>query len=575
MSADRATVRSDDWVERVREATDIVELIGQSVTLKRAGRNWTGLCPFHGEKTPSFSVNAERQFYHCFGCKAGGDAFKFVQETEKVGFLEAVEILSRRAGIPVPERRPGERSKRAGLLEALELAAVAYQQWLADPARGAIARAYLDRRGITRESVKAFRLGLAPAGWENLAERLRGKVGEDVLLEAGLVARRDGGRGVYDRFRDRLIVSLCAPGGEVIGFGARTLGDDLPKYLNSPETAVYRKGSFLYGFDQARRAPGADQELILVEGYFDAIALHQAGLRNTVASSGTALTAEHAKLLKRVTARVALTFDGDTAGREATLRSLGVLLAEGLDAVVVDLPAGEDPDTFVRTGGTAGWEQARAAAQDPVGFIRQHIFRGHGPGDPRERALQATVRLASGVSDPIRHRLLLERAAAAFGVGLPVLARAVALQRSGGPADHAVRGVVHRQRGQERSIERKLLTALLIAPQALDRVRTRSSPEDFHDPDCRELAAWLWQGRDPLAAEDAPGPLARELRASEGAELDWDAEAMGAVRRLQERRVREELLDRRNRLSHAAGDETARLMQEIEGLARTLRELSA
>ena len=574
MSADRA-VKADDWVERVREATDIVELVGQSVALKRAGRNFVGLCPFHGEKTPSFSVNAERQFYHCFGCKAGGDVFKFVQETDKIGFLEAVEVLSRRAGIPVPERRPGERGKRGGLLEALELAASAYEQWLADPARGAAARAYLERRGITRDMTKLFRLGLAPAGWENLAERLHSKIPEEVLIEAGLVARRDSGRGVYDRFRDRLMVPLAAPGGEVIGFGARALGDDLPKYLNSPETAVYRKGSFLFGFDQARRAPGADQELILVEGYFDAIVLHQAGLRHTVASSGTALTSEQARLLKRVTARVALTFDGDAAGQEATLRSLGVLLAEGLDAVVVDLPAGEDPDTFVRTRGRAGWDEARAAAQDPVGFIRQHVFRGHGPGDPRERALQATVRLASGVPDPIRHRLLLERAAGAFGVGLPVLARAVALRRAGGPSETAVRGVVHRQRGQERSIERKLLTALLVAPNALAEVRQRSNPEDFLDPECRELADWLWQGRDPLTAEGTLGTLARELQASGGAELDWSAEAMGAVRRLQERRVREELLDRRNRLSHAAGDETARLMQEIDGLARTLRELSA
>ena len=282
-----------------------------------------------------------------------------------------------------------------------------------------------------------------------------------------------------------------------------------------------------------------------------------------------------ARLLKRVTAKVALTFDGDTAGQEATLRSLGVLLVEGLEAVVVDLPDGEDPDTFVRSRGRAGWDEARAAAQDPVGFIRQHVFRGQGPGDPREQALQATVRLAAGVSDPIRHRLLLERAAGAFGIGLPVLARAVALRRTGGPADTAVRGVIHRERGQERSIERKLLTALLLAPDALDQVRQRSGPEDFRDPECRELADWLWQGRDPLRSEGTLGTLARELQASGGAELDWGAEAMGAVRRVQERRVREELLDRRNRLSHAAGDETARLMQEIEGLARTLRELSA
>ena len=202
----------DDWVERVRAATDIVEYVGQTVALKRVGRNWVGLCPFHQEKTPSFSVNAERQFYHCFSCKAGGDVFTFVQETEHVGFVEAVEILSRRAGIPVPERHPGERGQRAPLLEALESAAAAYERWLADPERGAVARAHLERRGLARDTVRAFRLGYAPEGWEHLAQGLRGKVTEEVLVQAGLAARRESGRGgVYDRFRHRLMVPLVAP----------------------------------------------------------------------------------------------------------------------------------------------------------------------------------------------------------------------------------------------------------------------------------------------------------------------------------------------------------------------------
>ena len=199
----------DDWVEQVRAASDIVEVVGQGVGLKRVGRNWVGLCPFHQEKTPSFSVNAERQFYHCFSCKVGGDVFRYVQETEKVGFVEAVELLSRRAGIAVPERRAGERSVRTPLLEALEAAATAYEQWLADPVEGAAARAYLESRGLTRETVRAFRLGLAPAGWEHLLRRMRERVPVDTLVEAGLVMRRDSGRtGHYDRFRNRLMVPL-------------------------------------------------------------------------------------------------------------------------------------------------------------------------------------------------------------------------------------------------------------------------------------------------------------------------------------------------------------------------------
>ncbi|MGH7731958.1 MAG: DNA primase, partial [Candidatus Eiseniibacteriota bacterium] len=355
---------ADDWVERVRGANDIVEVVGQVVQLRRVGRNWTGLCPFHKEKSPSFSVNADRQFYHCFGCKAGGDVFRFIQETEKVGFLEAVELLSRRVGIPVPERRAGERALRTPLLEALEQAATAYQQWLADPDRGRAVRDYLGARGIDVETIRAFRIGLAPEGWSNLADRLGPRLGEDALVQAGLAMRRESGTGVYDRFRNRLMVPLIAPGGAVVGFGARALGDEQPKYLNSPETPVYHKGSFLFALDAARRSADVAGEVVVVEGYFDAIALHQAGLTHTVATSGTALTADQARLLRRAAPRVALTYDGDDAGREAMMRSLAVLLAEGLDVAVVDLPQGEDPDTLVRRGGAEAWHALRARAAD-------------------------------------------------------------------------------------------------------------------------------------------------------------------------------------------------------------------
>jgi len=371
---------SDDWIERVRAASDIVEVIGQTVALKRTGRNLVGLCPFHQEKTGSFSVNPERQFYHCFGCRAGGDVFRFVQETEKVGFLEAVEILSRRAGIPVPERREaGDSGARGRLHEAREAAAAAYEQWLGDPGRGAAARAYLEGRGLARETQRAFRLGLAPEGWENLVQRLRGRVTDEVLVQAGLAARRETGRGgLYDRFRDRLMVPLVAPGGQVVGFGARALAaGDNPKYLNSPETPVYHKGSFLFALGAARRRTERDGEMIVVEGYFDAIALHQAGLANTVATSGTALTADQARLLKRVVPRVVLTYDGDAAGQEAMVRSLGVLLAEGLDVAVADLPTGEDPDTLVQRGGLEAWQAVRARAADPpvIGTVRAGRWR--------------------------------------------------------------------------------------------------------------------------------------------------------------------------------------------------------
>ncbi|TMQ65518.1 MAG: DNA primase [Candidatus Eisenbacteria bacterium] len=568
---------ADDWVERVRAATDIVELVGQAVSLKRSGKSWIGLCPFHGEKTPSFSVSPERQLYHCYGCKAGGDVFKFVQETEKVGFLEAAELLSRRAGIPVPERRPGEGGLRVALLEVLEQAAQAYARWLEDPERGRAARDLLEARGVHAETVREFRLGLAPEGWEHVS-RLTPRLSEDLLVSAGLAVRREAGRsGVYDRFRNRLIIPLIAPGGTVVGFGARALGDETPKYLNSPETAVYRKSSFLFGLEQARRDAGSDGELVVVEGYFDAIALHQVGRRNTVATSGTALTTEHARTLRRLAPRVALTYDGDQAGREAMMRSLGILLKEGLDVVVVDLPEGIDPDALVRARGLAGWSEARAAAYDPVEFVQRHALRG-GPGgrDPREMALQAVVRLASQVSDPLRSRLLLERAAEVFGIGEGVLERAVRMKRTGAGIEGPVGAAVREQRRSERGPERLLLQGLLHAPDALASVRDSVGPEDFHDAADRALALWLWNARPGLPDDEPAASLARELVLGGSGRLDWAAEVAGACRRLRARRLREQLRERRNQLGKTGEDEeAARLMQEIDEIARSLSELSA
>jgi DNA primase len=562
----------------VRAASDIVEVVGETVTLRKAGRNWVGLCPFHSEKTPSFNVNPERQFFHCFGCKVGGDVFHFVEETEKIGFLEAAELLSRRAGIPIPERRPGERGQRAALLDVLEQAAVAYEQWLADPATGAAARAYLEHRGITRDTVKTFRLGLAPAGWEHLAERLKSRAGEDVLLAAGLVRRREKGTGVYDYFRDRLTVPLVITGGAVVGFGARALGDEPPKYLNSPETPVYHKGAFLFGLDVARRHVAATAELVMVEGYFDAIALHQAGVAHTVATSGTALTPEQARLAHRVTERVVMAYDGDDAGREATLRSLPVLLAEGLEVTVVELSDGDDPDTLVRRGGRAAWDERRAASLDPVVWVREHARRTTTGADPRERGLQHVVRIAGAVGDPIRLRLLLERAASAFGVPVPVLDRAVARRATAGATAPAPPVAAPRRTpGDPRlAVERRLLTALFMAPGTRAIVRDRLTGDDFADPLHRRLAEWLWTGEGDWPEDPELAAFARELGTAGGDETDWAAEADGAIRQLLMRRLRRDLQDRRNRLSHARDeDETHRIQTEIMELSRSLSALSA
>jgi DNA primase len=569
----------DDWIERVRAASDIVEVVGQTVALRRAGRNFVGLCPFHKEKTPSFSVNPERQFFHCFGCKTGGDVFRFVQETEKVGFVEAAEMLSRRAGIPVPERgEPGERGVRTRLGEALEAAAQAYEHWLGDPASGAAARAYLERRGIARQAQRDFRLGLAPEGWENLVQRLRGHVTDEALVGAGLAARRDatgpGRAGLYDRFRNRLMVPLVAPGGAVLGFGARALSDqDQPKYLNSPETPVYHKGAFLFALDRARRLSEPDGEMIVVEGYFDAIALHQAGLGNTVATSGTALTSDQARLLKRAVPRIVLTYDGDAAGQQAMMRSLGVLLAEGLDVVVADLPAGDDPDTLLQRGGVEAWRAVRAAAADPVEFVQRHVLRAGARGrDPREVALQAVVELGVQVPDPIRRQALVERASQVFRQPERVIARAMALRRSGQPSERPIEAAVRHQRSEEAHGERRLLEALVHRPECLAVASEWVGPDEFTDPVCAALARWLWSGKEGFPDDDEAAALARELAGSES--MDWEAEARGAALRLRERHLSRELAEKAQELGRASGgpDEADRL-REIQVLKESIRAI--
>ena len=571
----------DDWVERVRAASDIVEVVGQTVPLKRVGRNWMGVCPFHQEKTPSFSVNAERQFYHCFSCKAGGDVFKFIQESEKVGFLEAVEMLSRRAGILVPERRSGERGKRAPLLEALEAAATAYEAWLGDPGTGGTARAYLERRGITRETQREIRLGYAPAGWENLVPRLRPRFPEDVLLEARLAGRREGASSLYDWFRNRLMVPLVAPGGMVLGFGARTMGDEQPKYLNSPESGVYHKSQFLFGLDQARKHVKPDGEMVVVEGYFDAIALHQTGIRNTVATSGTALTADHARQLRRLARGVALTYDGDAAGQEAMLRSLGVLLAEGLDVAVVDLPAGDDPDTLVRREGEAGWCRVRDSAYDAVEFVQRHVLRRGGGGDPRERALQAVLRLLAGVGDTIRREVLIQRADNVMGDVLSgvdgrayqVISRALGQLRSGQAGQSAAPSAVRAPKRTEHDLERRALQALLHAESLREWAREFVSPEEFADPAARELAVALWRGDDAAAIAGPAGDLARELIAGAPEGFDWGAEAEGALRAVKVRALERARREKQSALRGANGEEQLRLLEDVNRIAQQIREL--
>src|SRR5277367_269106 len=352
------------FAEKVKQQADIVRVIGEYVRLKKTGQNFTGLCPFHQEKSPSFAVHPVRQIYHCFGCGVGGDVFKFVMELEKSTFPEAIRTVAEKCGIPIPkprERSPEERSEnqqRSALVEMHREAAVLFARQLHEGAAGKVAVAYLEDRGLDREAMKRFGLGWAPSSGDALLRQLKAKYPEKLLEVSGLISRDQGGR-FYDRFRRRIMFPIANEGGKIIAFGGRAMGDDMPKYMNSPETTIYSKSNVLYHLDRAKEALRQNDFAILVEGYMDAIAVARAGISNLVASGGTSLAEPQIKLLGRFTKRVIVNYDPDSAGQTATERSIALLLEQDFEVKVLALPpVGDkkaDPDLFIREKGAEAY----------------------------------------------------------------------------------------------------------------------------------------------------------------------------------------------------------------------------
>ena len=365
-------------LEQIRAASDIVDVIGSYIPLKRAGANFTALCPFHKEKSPSFNVNPQRQIFHCFGCHKGGDVFTFVKEYESVHFTDAVRRLADRAKIPLEmENDPGQKQSRQikeVLLQIHEQIAQRWQGALASEASGQIARDYLAKRGVSAEAVKLFRLGFAPDAWDDTVNWAKSKGHEPALVEqAGLILRKEGGDHYYDRFRGRLIFPICDEQGRVIGFSGRILTDEkTAKYVNSPETPIFTKGKVFFGLDKSKRALLDKQQAVVCEGQLDLIAAFMSGVQNIVAPQGTALTADHARILKRYVEEVVLCFDSDDAGQNAAVRSLDSLLASGLAIRVAVVPAPHDPDSFIKASGGAEFQRLIDQAQ---GFFDYYLNR--------------------------------------------------------------------------------------------------------------------------------------------------------------------------------------------------------
>ncbi len=432
----------DHKIEEVRAASDIVDIVSDYVRLKKQGSNYFGLCPFHNEKTPSFSVNLSMGIYKCFGCSKGGNVFQFVMEMESIGFPEAVRMLAERAGIPLPEQEEEreQASEIESIYHALRFAARFFYDQLTQTEAGKPALAYLTGRGFTPKTIKQFGLGYAPDRWDALLEEAeQNHVAPEMLEKAGLVLPRKEGEGHYDRFRGRAIFPIFSHVGKVLGFGGRimTPAPDQPKYINSPETKVYNKSRVLYGLYQAKHAIRKSEEVILVEGYTDVISMHQAGVANVVASSGTALTPEQVKMLGRYTKRVLMLYDADTAGADAALRGIDLVLSQGLSAYAIALPGGDDPDSYVREhGGEAFREYAKKHRQGFAAFIYGMARRSGRLDTPEGQAetMHAILASIARIPDPLMQETFMRRASEVLDVPdmqlRPVLRKLLQEQRN-------------------------------------------------------------------------------------------------------------------------------------------------
>jgi DNA primase len=417
-------------LERIRAASDIVDIIGAYLPLKKAGANFTALCPFHKEKTPSFNVNPHKQIFHCFGCHKGGDVFTFVKEYENIGFVDAVRRLADRAKIPLEsDQNPAEQQSRHLKDQLLEIHEKITQRWqncLASEVAGKAARDYLEKRSVSDEAITLFRLGAAPETWDDTINWAKSKNYELSLVEkAGLIIRKEETGNYYDRFRGRLMFPICDEQGRVIGFSGRILSGDekTAKYVNSPETPIFTKSKVFFGLDKSKRALLDAQSAIVCEGQLDLIACFMAGVQNVVAPQGTAFTDQHARIIKRYVDEVVLCFDSDEAGQNAAVRSLDHLLASGLAVRVAVVPAPHDPDSFIKAN---GGEAFRKLVQNAGGFFDYYLNRLCAQNDSNSD--KGRVAILRGMAEAVHKTgnvVLVDKYAQKTGLRLGVLPEAV------------------------------------------------------------------------------------------------------------------------------------------------------
>jgi len=591
-------------LDDIRAGVDIVDFIGRFVNLKKAGVNWKGLCPFHGEKTPSFMVNPKKGIFHCFGCGVGGDVFGFLMRQDRLSFPEAVRALAKMAGVPLPEERgaqPGD-SGREELFRVMDLAARFYAEMLWTPA-GDRAQKYLAERGIDPEVAKRFGLGYAPDGWDRLADFMKSeKIGEETLVAAGLAVARESRSGSYDRFRNRLLFTIRDLQSRVVAFGGRAFGDEQPKYLNSPETPLYSKGNLLYAADTARETMRAKNRALIVEGYVDCLMAHQHGFTETVAALGTAFTPAQLALLRRYCDEVVTFFDADAAGQKAAARAEELLEPTGggftwavnrsggfesggaLRVKVALLPAGHDPDTFLRAEGAAAFAERIAGARSLLSYALERTIReGDGSG-PRARtnAFARVALMLSKVSDADEAATLSREAALRLGVDATQLwfeaqRLQASLRKPPAPVGVATTAT------PPPAWERDLVTLLLGSAAARGVLLPLLDGEDLAHAALREVALALRERPDAEGAAllaELPSDAARStLSALLIAEvLPSDAEAsieqfrrrLDRAQRLRRLRAASRDIAERQQASTSADDSLVDALRDLERESKTV-----
>lgn len=570
---------SDQLVETIRDRSDLVSVVSEYLTLKKAGQNFTGLCPFHTEKTPSFSVNPSKQFFHCFGCGVGGDVFQFVMKAEGVAFPEALRRLAGKAGVALPEAGPDEREsparrEAAQIYELNEAAAAYFHRTLIERPEGAFCRDYLKGRGITAETIEAFSVGFALPRRDDLLKQFSKQYSRSLLEKAGLIARREGEHGeeiLFDRFRNRVLFPIRNLQGRVVGFGGRVLDDAQPKYLNTPETPVFTKGKHLFALDRAKGA--GIHSLIVVEGYFDVIAAHQAGIPNVVGTMGTALTSDHLRLIRRISEKIVLIFDPDEAGARAALRTAPLLIEEGISAKVISLPSGEDPDLFIRKEGKAGFLKKLEEGKTPIDFA---IFKMTEASslksvDDKIKVIDEIFPLIEKLRNEVEQSHYLKRLSDVLQIREQSLRADFSsrLKKSKGKVSHnqsTPKAESKLPHGEETI--GSLFLQNQIDPSALANLEL----EDFTDPQIREILSHFWDSGERCWSkpheidemDETLLALIRRLSIRENHFEDLQQTVKGCIISLQKKRLERESLELESKIKYADESGNAPLIESLQ-----------